>query len=182
MRDDLWIVLPHLGPGGAQKVALLAAERSPAMGWRVRVVTLLPEHPVVHALPQGITHLDLGSEVAARWNRFFAPHRRLHRLLVKGLMSLGWPCCGHGALALVALVCGGDGGPQALVLRRRLAESRPRSVLSMLTRTNVLCCSALWDQSCHLVVSERNDLRRQALPFPWPSASFAVSTGRCADS
>ena len=60
------------------------------------------------------------------------------------------------------------GGPQALVLRRRLAESRPRSVLSMLTRTNVLCCNALWDQSCHLVVSERNDLRRQALPFPWP--------------
>ena len=23
--DDLWLVLPHLGPGGAQKVALLAA-------------------------------------------------------------------------------------------------------------------------------------------------------------
>ena len=22
--DDLWLVLPHLGPGGAQKVALLA--------------------------------------------------------------------------------------------------------------------------------------------------------------
>ena len=59
MRDDLWIVLPHLGPGGAQKVALLAAERYQAMGWRVRVVTLLPEHPVVHALPEGLAHLDL---------------------------------------------------------------------------------------------------------------------------
>ena len=168
MRDDLWIVLPHLGPGGAQKVALLAAERYQAMGWRVRVVTLLPEHPVVHALPEGLAHLDLGSEVAARWKRFFAPHRRLHRLLVKALMSLGWPVVAMAPWHLWRWCVEAIGGPQALVLRRRLAESRPRSVLSMLSRTNVLCCSALWDQSCHLVVSERNDLRRQALPFPWP--------------
>lgn len=38
----------------------------------------------------------------------------------------------------------------------------------MLSRTNMLCCSALWMESCHLVVSERNDLRLQRLPFPWP--------------
>jgi len=36
-QDDLWLVLPHLGPGGAQKVALLAAEHFLAKGWRVRV-------------------------------------------------------------------------------------------------------------------------------------------------
>ena len=33
-RDDLWLVLPHLGPGGAQKVALLAASFFGLKGWR----------------------------------------------------------------------------------------------------------------------------------------------------
>ena len=168
MRDDLWIVLPHLGPGGAQKVALLAAERYLARGWSVRLVTLLPEHPVVHALPQGLIHLDLGSDVAACWSRFFAPHRRLHRLVVKGLLSLGWPLVAMAPWPLWRWCVEAIGGPQALLLRRCLAVNRPRSVLAMLSRTNILCCSALWDQSSHLVVSERNDLRRQALPFPWP--------------
>ena len=65
MSDDLWLVLPHLGAGGAQKVALLAAERYLAMGWMVRLVPLLPGHPVVHQLPAGLFHTDLGPEVAA---------------------------------------------------------------------------------------------------------------------
>ena len=39
--DDLWVVLPHLGAGGAQKVALLAAEHFSAQGYRVRVLTLM---------------------------------------------------------------------------------------------------------------------------------------------
>ncbi len=30
--DDLWIVLPHLGPGGAQKVAVLAASHFATRG------------------------------------------------------------------------------------------------------------------------------------------------------
>jgi glycosyltransferase involved in cell wall biosynthesis len=42
-------------------------------------------------------------------------------------------------------------------------------MVSFLSRTNMRICSALWWDDCHLVVSERNDLRRQILPFPWPS-------------
>jgi hypothetical protein len=91
MSDDLWLMLPHLGVGGAQKVALLAAERYLAMGWRVRLVTLLPNQPVVHELPVGLVYTDLGPEVASRWALFFAPQRRLHRLAVKAIFSLGWP-------------------------------------------------------------------------------------------
>ena len=45
--DDLWVVLPHLGAGGAQKVALLAAEHFSAQGYRVRVLTLIHGHPVL---------------------------------------------------------------------------------------------------------------------------------------
>ena len=50
-RDDLWLVLPHLGPGGAQKVALLAASFFAAKGWRVRLVTMLPGPGQAHAIP-----------------------------------------------------------------------------------------------------------------------------------
>ena len=168
MTDDLWLLLPHLGPGGAQKVALLAAERYLALGWSVRLVTLLPDHPVVHALPAGLVHTDLGPEVAARWPAFLAPQRRLHRLVVKLLASLGWPLLARAPWPLWRWCVEAIGGPQAELLRRRVAADRPQRLLSMLSRTNILSCSALWDQSCHLVISERNDLRRQVLPFPWP--------------
>ena len=52
--DDLWLVLPHLGPGGAQKVALLAASYFMAKGWRVRLVTMLPGPAQAHAIPEGL--------------------------------------------------------------------------------------------------------------------------------
>ena len=38
-RDDLWLVLPHLGAGGAQKVALIAARHFAAQGLKVKLVT-----------------------------------------------------------------------------------------------------------------------------------------------
>ena len=53
-RDDLWLVLPHLGAGGAQKVALIAARYFAAQGLKVKLVTLIPGHPVAHSLPDGI--------------------------------------------------------------------------------------------------------------------------------
>ena len=168
MSDDLWVVLPHLGAGGAQKVALLAAERYLAMGWRVRLVTLLPNQPVVHEFPVGLVHTDLGPEVASRWALFFTPQRRLHRLAVKAIFSLGWPLVAFAPWPVWRWCVEAIGGPQAELLRRRCAADRPQRVLSMLSRTNIISCSALWDQPCHLVVSERNDLRRQTLPFPWP--------------
>ena len=59
-RDDLWLVLPHLGAGGAQKVALIAARHFAAQGLKVKLVTLIPGHPVAHALPDGIPLLELG--------------------------------------------------------------------------------------------------------------------------
>lgn len=51
--DDLWVVLPHLGAGGAQKVGLLAAEHFAAQGYRVRVLSLRHGHPLKHTIPAG---------------------------------------------------------------------------------------------------------------------------------
>ena len=57
--DDLWVVLPHLGAGGAQKVGLLAAEHFAEQGLRVRVLSLRPEHPVKHRLPENVTTFSI---------------------------------------------------------------------------------------------------------------------------
>ena len=46
-RDDLWIVLPHLGAGGAQKVALIAAHHFAVQGLKVKLVTLIPKLSIV---------------------------------------------------------------------------------------------------------------------------------------
>ena len=60
--DDLWVVLPHIGAGGAQKVGLLAAEHFAAQGFKVRVLSLRHGHPIKHAIPEGVELLDLGPE------------------------------------------------------------------------------------------------------------------------
>ncbi len=57
--DDLWVVLPHLGAGGAQKVGLLAAEHFAQQGITVRVLSLRPDHPVRHRVPDSVNLLNL---------------------------------------------------------------------------------------------------------------------------
>ena len=187
--DDLWLVLPHLGPGGAQKVALLAADHFAAQGLSLRVVTLLPGHSIAHCLPDGLDHCDLGPAVEAAWRRdywnrslaargrrfVFAQRRRLHRIAAKLLLLLVWPWLsgeakpGRNGLAsgLLCWCVHGVGGPQALLLQDLFSKHQPQRVLAFLSRTNMLVCQALWDSSTHLVISERNDLSRQSLPFPW---------------
>ena len=175
---DLVIVLPHLGPGGAQKVALLAADHFLAAGLKVVLVTLLPDKPRTHQLPDALDWIDLGDAVAAgRSNRaFIARAGRFTRVWTRRLIAwliigLGWPWLqtirpGQQA-ALVQWLLISLSGPQAALLQALLSEIRPPRVLSLLTKTNLLCCQALWDLPGRLVVSERNDPRLQRLQFPW---------------
>ncbi|MFM7674863.1 MAG: glycosyltransferase [Synechococcus sp.] len=194
--DDLWIVLPHLGPGGAQKVAVLAAAHFAAQGLRVRLITLLPEQPAVHPIPAGVEHIDLGPLVAADRLRQqpwvdvsdrspVAIGRRVaalwlgrlrRRLSPLGLRLLLWlrlplwpprPGWRGGLQRLLLRLARNVGGPQGRRLRELVLRERPRRLLALLSRTNMLSCLAVWDQPVHLVVSERNDPRLQHLPFPW---------------
>ena len=175
---DLVIVLPHLGPGGAQKVALLAADHFLAAGLKVVLVTLLPDKPRTHALPDGLWWLNLGDAVSAmrsnraltaRAGRFARVWTR--RVLAWLIVALSWPWLqkirpGRHA-ALVQWLSISLSGAQADLLRALLSAAKPPRVLSLLTKTNLLCCQALWDLPAHLVVSERNDPRLQRLHFPW---------------
>ncbi len=188
--DDLWVVLPHLGAGGAQKVGLLAAEHFSAQGYRVKVLTLIHGHPVLHAIPKGVKHQELGPEsnlhpwLSDGWNRsWFARARRFgiaqcvkaHRLLIRAqLLIMGpWlesrltPCCDDLANRLFVGRAAGLGGARLHSLKALIEQERPQRLLSMLTRTNILCSLATWDLPIHLVVSERNDPALQRLDPVW---------------
>ena len=187
-RDDLWLVLPHLGPGGAQKVALLAASFFGAKGWRVRLVTMLPGPGQAHAIPEGLLVTDLAPAVDALWKRvhwtsspvasgrrYLAPKRLLHRWFARlvmgplaGLLEPVQPGRRCWRSRLLRWCVEGIDGPPSFELERLLQRHCPRRVVSFLSRTNMRICSALWWRDCHLVVSERNDIRKQVLPFPWP--------------
>ena len=186
--DDLWLVLPHLGPGGAQKVALLAAGFFRAKGWRVRLVTMLPGPSQAHTIPEGLLVTDLAPAVDALWKRdhwalspvvsgrrYLALKRLLHRWFARlvmgplvGLLEPVQPGQRHWRSRLLRWCVQGIDGPPSFELERLLQRHSPRRVVSFLSRTNMRICSALWWRDCHLVVSERNDLRKQQLPFPWP--------------
>ena len=173
MADDLWVVLPHLGAGGAQKVALLAAGHFADQGLSVRLITLTHGHPVVHALPPGVIHQELGPERQAGIRSFLQIHV-LNRLIRNGLLLLSpWLapriCPGRGGVAWQLFRYGTDalGGERLQQLKRLMELERPHRVLALLGRTNIRCCLAAWDLPLHLVVSERNDPARQRLDRFW---------------
>lgn len=188
--DDLWVVLPHLGAGGAQKVGLLAAEHFSAQGYRVKVVTLIHGHPVRHVIPHGVIHQELGPESKSHpllrdgWNRsWMARARRFgvaqflkaHRLLIRTQLLILSPWFesrirpGSDGLAstLFSRRASSLGAERLCSLKVLIEEERPQRLLSMLTRTNILCCLAAWDLPIHLVVSERNDPALQRLDRVW---------------
>ena len=197
--DDLWVVLPHIGAGGAQKVGLLAAEHFAARGFKVRVLSLRHGHPIKHALPAGVEVFDLGPDdgfdlhpwlrdgwdrsLPARGRRFtIAQVLKLRRGLIRATtllimqgLQLTWPWCeqkvqpGSDAwvMRLLRWCMHGMGGQRYRHLQKLMQEQRPRRVLALLTKTNILCSAAVWDLPVHLVVSERNDPRLQRLDCLW---------------
>ena len=189
--DDLWVVLPHLGAGGAQKVGLLAAEHFASQGLRVRVLSLRHGHPIKHALPAGVDVFDLGPDEAAlhpwlsdlanrsllaRSRRFsLAQLIKLQRLLLRIAIALCWPLIERQmhperstwATRLLQRGMPRLAGFRYARLRQLIVEQRPRRILALLTKTNILCCAAAWDLPLHVVVSERNDPHRQLLEPLW---------------
>ena len=182
--DDLWVVLPHIGAGGAQKVGLLAAEHFAVQGFKVRVLSLRHGHPIKHAIPDGVELLDLGPDVEGGGNRSLIARLRrftnaqlikLCRLLTLAGLQLTWRWCEHKVqpdadawvTRLLAWCMEGLGGLRYRRLRALLQQQRPKRVLALLTKTNILCSAAVWDLPIHLVVSERNDPRLQSIDRLW---------------
>ena len=106
--------------------------------------------------PQGVVHV---------LHRFTA---RLVMGALVGLLEPVQPGQRHWRSGLLRWCVDGVDGPPAWELERLFQQKTPKRVVSFLSRTNMRICSVLWLRDCHLVVSERNDIRKQVLPFPWP--------------
>jgi len=161
---------------------MMAASHFSALGYRITVVSLLPDKAPVHRVPAQVRLLDLGEAVTAAqrgdwWDRSLVARSRrflklwLPRLTSWFLLITLWPWLRQlrppqGAGLIRWLVCG-VGGPQATLLRELLVAEQPPRLLALLTKTNMLACQASWDLPLHLAVSERNDPRLQTLGFPW---------------
>ena len=174
--SDLSLVLPHLGAGGAQKVAVLAAEHFQQAGYRVELITLLPDQEVLHEVPLGVDHIDLGASLNQAMAQQCRWRRVLHRWSARVCVSLAGPSLFGSITPRVGSdwiqrwmlwCCRGIVGPRADLLTGHWRQHPPRRVLSFLSKTNLAACLALWSEEAHLVVSERNDLRRDVLPAEW---------------
>jgi glycosyltransferase involved in cell wall biosynthesis len=155
---------------------VLAAEHFQQVGYRVELITLLPDQEVLHVLPLGVNHIDLGASLHRAIAKQSGWSRVLHRLLARICVPFVGPFIVQSINPRIDAdwiqrwmlwCCRGIVGPRADLLMAHWRDHPPRRVLSFLSKTNLVACLALWSKEAHLVVSERNDLRRDALPAEW---------------
>lgn len=164
---DVMFILPHLGPGGAQRVVSVVAEHLIEDGRSVAVMTLIPRRRR-HDLPGSVLQIEPPAVL-----RFLVPLVQAARSA--GLRAL--PPSVRGALAARRAGRSGkmraQGGHVALpwtdrLRRRRIAASirrlRPTGVVSLLTKTNVLTLLATEGMETRVVISERNRLVQHQQP------------------
>ena len=175
--------------GGAQKVALLAAEHYQRQGFDVVVVSFLPDKPLAHGIPKGIEWIDLSSVVRQQLRnrhplvRGYRLARVWSRRLAASLMlTLAWPWlrtlqpgqCGW----LLDWTMASVAGPHADELARLIRARRPQRVLSLLSRTNIVCCQVCWCLDCHLVISSAMTRRFSAFPTLGQASALVVVASR----
>jgi glycosyltransferase involved in cell wall biosynthesis len=145
-------VIPHLGPGGAQRVATTAANALVDRRIDVHVITVLDDHADAY---------DLDSRVC-RHRRNTPAHS--DRVRVKdGSRSMAKSLSHFQVLRrpLGVAAFGVDLAKRTRWLRRTVRAINPDAVLSFLTQTNIMTLLATRGLSVRTVVSERNDPRLQ---------------------
>ena len=166
-RVDMLFVLPHLGAGGAQRVASVVAGHLAEEGFSIAFLTLIPRKDA-HGLPRGV--LRMGPPAILR---FGLPFLQLARSTVLRIL----PASARETLASRrdrrTDRSSGSSGSGALLWTDRLRQRRilstvrrlkPGVVMSLLTKTNVLTLLALRDEPTRVIVSERNRLARPEQP------------------
>ena len=203
-KKRLAFVIAHLGPGGAQRVAVNAANALVARGFDVHV-TILGHRPIVYWVdPRIVFHSsspvtaafpasDAGSlddeleqiapvkteggepaKPTSLLGRYVKPY--LHpRVLAFGLKTAG---------PVFSVIWQGR---RTIWLRRTIRKIKPDAVLSFLTQTNILTVLATRGLATHTAISERNDPRLQRhrprvefmrrIVYPWADVVTANSKG-----
>lgn len=184
---DVLLVCPHLGDGGTQRVVSTVANEWSQRGLRVCVVTLY-DQPDFYRLNRGVIRVHLGSKSG------FLPLRvlALPSLAVRKLIQAVFPASprtesvpqkrGTTIIPAATRVLTRLGLERALEwgirihpptlfrvlgLRRTVRKLRPSVVAGFCGSTNLITVFACRRTACRVVISERNDPKRQTLPFPW---------------
>jgi glycosyltransferase involved in cell wall biosynthesis len=174
---DLLVVIPHMGAGGAQRVASLLTRHWQERGVRIAIITLFPE-PDAHPLHGGIRREQFPSEGGLAARLYLGAQGWLER---RREGAAGLPALTRLAMAAIEGVRRVRGfvrtyffaewlalrSERVRRLRERLAATRPRMVLSFLGATNVRTLLAARGLGLKVVISERNDPAIQRLDAPW---------------
>jgi GalNAc-alpha-(1->4)-GalNAc-alpha-(1->3)-diNAcBac-PP-undecaprenol alpha-1,4-N-acetyl-D-galactosaminyltransferase len=177
-RKRLAFVIAHLGPGGAQRVAVNAANALVDRGFDIHIVVIHHRPSAYRVDPRVVIQSSRGrQEFTARDsdldddndvnpNAGKAEGRRergrgtgLLRNFVEPNMPVPlFAFCLRVLSHIVSLI---DLTRRALWLRQRIKGIDPDAVLSFLTQTNILAVLATRGLNTHTVISERNDPRLQ---------------------
>jgi len=199
-KKKLAFVIAHLGPGGAQRVAVNAANALAARGFEVHIVVIQtrpaayrvdPRVVIVSGVPRQADFATIdadpdGAGAKPKMANATGPKERgqdpgLIATFVKPFLPVRiFAFCMpiFNTLYLIRLF---------VWLRRRIRAIEPDAVLSFLTQTNIIAVLATRGLNTHTVISERNDPRLQRhrprveflrhVVYPWADVVTANSKG-----
>ena len=159
-------VIAHLGPGGAQRVAVTAANALVARGVDVHLFTLLDAPADAYTLDRrvrryalkaalrGTSDINGGDDLVDATNAEVSATRADART-TRGAFTSRFGKAWRRARFTLGLV------QQVARLRKDIRRIGPNAVLSFLTQTNIMTLLATSGLNVWTVVSERNDPRRQ---------------------
>lgn len=156
---DILMLVPHLGPGGAQKVVTSVAAAWALSGKKVVLVTCW-SRPEVHPVHPMVERINLD------FDRYSQEKRRLASRLSRLMVKLGSPLNFRRHKNPGSILRGLERwqvGQIKLVIQRL----EPRYVVSFLSKTNIMTLIASQGSQARTIVSERNDIERQLLEEPW---------------
>ncbi|WP_295889001.1 glycosyltransferase [uncultured Thiohalocapsa sp.] len=179
---DLLVVIPHLGAGGAQRVASLLVRHWQSKGVRIGIATLFPEDDA-HALPAGVRRFDLAADPARGAQGVLAGiYHRLEQSLsepnraLPGVIASPMLAAMRLVRRLRALLLNRFANERrvrrsarVMSLRQLFQSLRPRAIISFLGATNIQTLLGAEGLDTKVVISERNDPAIQQLEPPWQS-------------
>lgn len=195
----LVLVLPHLGVGGAQRVAVMLANHWAQRGFDIHLVTTLEHKSDFHDLsplvkrqtlikPRGLEGEDAKSRIIRVTSEVVrikslreleSPFRqvldfglRIYRTAISLPRAISFFCIDRrllGRRPSIYLQLLRWSTWRVESLHNLLGELKPDVVVSFLGQTNILTIAAAQKLPVRLVISERNDPTRQLLANPWQS-------------
>jgi glycosyltransferase involved in cell wall biosynthesis len=178
-KKKLAFVIAHLGPGGAQRVAVNAANALAARGFDVHIMVIHHRSDAYRLDPRVVIQSRFGRQAEHSTfdsdtddtddaeRKTVRADRPKERGEGSGLLRnyvepyLPAPLFAFCLRMLGQIVTTIDLTRRALWLRGRIRVIEPDAVLSFLTQTNILAVLATRGLNTHTVISERNDPRLQ---------------------